>query len=139
MDFAQLLKSPPAAKTMHFVLHHLAKAPASSTHSSKLSTGLSTSPNQPVDDFLDEVRWLGLAVPKRHARRAVTRTLIKRQIRSRMQDHASRLAPGMWLVRLRASFDKAEFPSAASEALALTVRAELECAFVRAALHRPAC
>lgn len=70
-----------------------------------------------------------MVVPKRHARRAVTRTLIKRQIRGavqRMDVARQPLAPGLWVVRLRAPFDRAAFVSAASAALGNEVRRELD-------------
>ena len=80
------------------------------------------------------IAWLGCMVPKRHARRAVTRNLIKRQIRD-VVDQAVRdkrtLMPGVWLVRLRAGFDRIAFPSAASDALRAAVRAELVALFLR--------
>lgn len=65
-------------------------------------------------------------MPKRHARRAVTRTLLKRQIRSVVGTRAEALIGGLWVVRLRAPFDKARFPSAASDALKACAREELE-------------
>lgn len=71
--------------------------------------------------------WLGLVVPKRHARRAVTRSLLKRQIRAAFASGAERgvVPPGLWVVRLRAPFDRKQFPSAASEALSRAAREEL--------------
>ena len=84
---------------------------------------------EPVDDLLAQTPaglWLGAVVPKRHARRAVTRTLLKRQIRSVVDARAGALLDGLWVVRLRAPFDKARFPSAASDALRLCAREELE-------------
>jgi ribonuclease P protein component len=77
-------------------------------------------------------RWLGLVVPKRHARRAVTRTLVKRQIRHVAADCAERLPAGLWVVRQRAPFDLREFPSAASDALKQAARMELRALFERA-------
>jgi RNase P protein component len=77
-------------------------------------------------------RWLGLVVPKRHARRAVTRTLVKRQIRHVAAACAARLEPGLWVVRQRAPFDPKQFPSAASEALKEAARTELRMLFDRA-------
>jgi len=77
-------------------------------------------------------RWLGLVVPKRHARRAVTRTLMKRQIRHIAMACASQLEPGLWVVRQRQPFDVKQFPSAASDALKDAVRAELRALFERA-------
>ena len=70
--------------------------------------------------------WLGAVVPKRHARRAVTRSLIKRQIYAAARRHHDRLAPGLWIVRLRAPFDPARFTSAASLALRREARSELD-------------
>ncbi len=66
-----------------------------------------------------------MVVPKRHAKRAVTRTLIKRQMRSLVQTHAAQLPFGLWVVRLRAPFDRLKFVSAASDALRLAVHDEL--------------
>ncbi len=77
-------------------------------------------------DSLPGSLWFGCVVPKRHARRAVTRTLMKRQVRAAFQRHAGGLAAGLWLVRLRQPFPVAEYPSAASPALAGAVRAELD-------------
>ena len=65
-------------------------------------------------------------MPKRHARRAVTRTLLKRQIRNVVAEGATGLANGLWVVRLRAPFDRSVFPSAASDALRQQARAELQ-------------
>jgi ribonuclease P protein component len=71
-------------------------------------------------------------VPKRHAKRAVTRTLIKRQIRSaaqRIDDGAGGLEPGLWVVRLRAPFDRMLFTSAASSVLRSAARVEIDALF----------
>ena len=83
----------------------------------------------PVDDLPPAAQlgfWLGAVVPKRLARRAVTRTLLKRQIRAVVAERVGDLFEGLWVVRLRAPFDKATFPSAASDALKLCARDELE-------------
>ena len=77
-------------------------------------------------------RWLGLVVPKRHARRAVTRTLLKRQIRNVAAACAPQLEPGLWVVRQRFPFDPKQFPSAASDAQKEAARAELRALFDRA-------
>lgn len=69
--------------------------------------------------------WVGLVVPKRHAKRSVTRTLMKRQICMTLEAVRDRLQPGMWVVRLRAPFPKGDFPSASSMALKSAVRGEL--------------
>ena len=80
--------------------------------------------------------WLGVVVPKRHARRAVTRTLLKRQIRAaalRLDADEAPLQAGLWVVRLRAPFDRAAFPSAASDALRGAARGELDALMLQAA------
>lgn len=69
--------------------------------------------------------WLGAVIPKRHAKRAVTRNLMKRQIRAMVADRATTLPSGLWVVRLRATFDRVDFRSAASAPLRHAVRAEL--------------
>jgi len=80
--------------------------------------------HSPVDETPPEACWLGVVVPKRHAKRSVTRSLLKRQIRAAFADHAQ-LPPGMWVVRLRSPFDRKLFPSAASDALRLAAHGEL--------------
>lgn len=95
-----------------------------------------TTAERPVDDFpaaaAAEGPLLGAVVPKRHARRAVTRSLLKRQIYAAAERHRGELSAGTWVVRLRAPFDRASFPSAASDALKLIARDELERLFVAA-------
>jgi ribonuclease P protein component len=76
-------------------------------------------------------------VPKRHAKRAVTRNLIKRQLRAAMARHAGRLPPGLWVVRLRLGFDRQAFPSPASDPLRETAHDEIELLFSRAANPPP--
>ena len=89
----------------------------------------------PVDETAAVGIWLGAVVPKRHARKAVTRNLIKRQIRVAVTRHAGVLAGGLWVVRLRSPFDRICFPSASSDALKRAARAELESVFAGAALQ----
>lgn len=76
---------------------------------------------------------LGVVVPKRHARRSVTRSLLKRQIRATLARRAAACPQawpaGIWVVRLRAPFDPARFPSASSAALRRTARTELDAVF----------
>ena len=79
----------------------------------KLSTIESPASPLPVEDFSAEasppaLSWVGAVVPKRHARRAVTRSLIKRQIYAAAERHRDRMAPGLWIVRLRSPFDRAD-------------------------------
>jgi ribonuclease P protein component len=81
-----------------------------------------------VDKSSGEV-WAGAVVPKRHARRAVTRNLLKRQIRSAFARYESGLPGGLWLVRLRRPLPAVEFASAASDRLRDVTRAELALLF----------
>jgi ribonuclease P protein component len=77
--------------------------------------------------------WLGLVVPKRHARRSVTRSLVKRQLRAAFERHAAALDPGQWLLRLRAPLATSVYRSASSERLAADLREELDALLQRCA------
>ena len=141
VDFERVLRTRSRANSTHFAVHHLADRP-SQPHKPAAADELSTEPApnlvQPVDDLSEPAStglWLGAVVPKRHARRAVTRTLLKRQIRSVVETRGEALLGGLWVVRLRAPFDKARFPSAASDALRLCAREELELLLNTAALR----
>ena len=78
--------------------------------------------------------WLGAMVPKRWAKRAVTRNAIKRQIYNvgTLAEHSLKAAAHV--VRLRAGFDNGVYPSATSDALKAAVRQELVQLFARAAV-----
>ncbi len=79
---------------------------------------------------------LGLVLPKRLAKRAVTRTLMKGQARAICRQFAVHLPAGDWVLRLRAPFDVKQFPSAASLALKQVVRQELLGLFAQACEKR---
>lgn len=79
--------------------------------------------------------WMGAMVPKRWAKRAVTRNTIKRQIYNVSAEFESSLQPVAHLVRLRSSFDRARFVSATSDALKAVVRSELLHLFAMAKSH----
>lgn len=68
-------------------------------------------------------------VPKRWARRAVTRNTIKRQIYTvgaTFEERLAQVAPqSAHVVRLRSTFDRKQFVSATSDQLKQAVRAEL--------------
>jgi ribonuclease P protein component len=91
---------------------------------------------KPVPSTPPSGRWLGLVVPKRHAKRSVTRNLLKRQMREVMQAQADGLSPGLWVLRLKAPFDRKLFPSPASDPLRLLAREELAALLQRAAARR---
>ncbi|MCE9660097.1 MAG: ribonuclease P protein component [Burkholderiales bacterium] len=143
-DFERVLGSRSRASTLHFAVHHLPAAEAATPPplAQPARRELSTIPGEigerPVDDLPGEPpRRLGVVVPKRHARRAVTRSLLKRQIYAAGGRHAATLAHGLWIVRLRAPFDRTRFVSAASPALREVARAELEDLFRAASSSRP--
>lgn len=148
-DFQRALGTRPVARTAHFSLHVLFRtepvAPgsrgnalnATSPAEAELSTGPAEGPSLIVDDSAapNASRWrLGLVLPKKQARRSVTRSLMRHQAREAFCRHAPRVrAAGChgpevdgWVVRLRAPFDRKAFPSAASEALSAAVRQELD-------------
>lgn len=135
-DFEQLLGARSWGRSTHFAVHHLPMAPQRPLRPLKkpgtpeLSTGPAPACPQLVDDLPTDW-WLGCVVPKRHARRAVTRNLLKRQVRACFERLQSGLPQGLWLVRLRQPFALAQFPSARSAALQLAARAELEQVFGR--------
>jgi ribonuclease P protein component len=141
-DFESVLATPVKVRSAHFAAHHLACRPKqrpsrrASDGKAKLSTMDPELCPQAVDDRLDPAMtawWFGVIVPKRHARKATTRNLLRRQIRGAMARHHALLAHGMWLVRLRAPFDPLGFRSAASGALRNAARAELDGLLRRAA------
>ena len=138
-DFALALAAPALAKSPHFVLHHVAASPASSIWRiaeplvPMLSTDAAPNRSPDVDNYRTPRQWwLGLVVPKRHARRSVTRSLLKRQMRAQADGHRGRLSPGQWVIRLRAPFDLRRYPSASSAQLCEAARIELEQVFASA-------
>ncbi|RZL86531.1 MAG: ribonuclease P protein component [Variovorax sp.] len=119
-QFQAVLAGATVARTAHFALHRCAlDAPPGAT---------------PLFDT-QEV-WLGAMVPKRWARRAVTRNAIKRQIYTVSAASEASLPHAAHVVRLRSGFDLKEFVSAASDKLKAAVRAELQQLLERAALAR---
>ena len=76
--------------------------------------------------FAVQDTWLGVIVPKRWAKRAVTRNTIKRQIYAVSTASGCAMPVAAHVVRLRAGFDRAEFISATSDKLKIAVRAELQ-------------
>lgn len=133
-DFERLFAVPPRSRSAHFAVHHVYARPSSPARpgSKKLSTDDAPKLAESVDKSV-EGHWLGYVLPKRHAPRSVTRNMLRRQVRAIMQRHAGRLPPGLWLVRLRQPFPRAQFPSADSPALRQVVASELDRLFQRAA------
>ncbi len=113
------------ARTEHFALH---RAPLGPPPEPGAAAAGPTGPEPSGSPALFAVRhepWLGAIVPKRWARRAVTRNAIRRQIYTVSQHFEADLPAAAHVVRLRAGFDRARFRSASSDALKTAVRAEL--------------
>lgn len=68
---------------------------------------------------------MGAVVPKRWAKRAVTRNMIKRQVLQLKLPHALSNESMALVVRLRTGFDSKQFKSASSPAIKAQVRMEL--------------
>lgn len=122
------------ARSPHFVLHavrwpHLTDATASRLEESGAEdqaphTTWRTTSIFPTASAAPA--YYGAIVPKRWARRAVTRNLIKRQIRHVAAAYIPSSLDGLALVlRLRAAFDPKQFISASSAPLRQAVRHEL--------------
>jgi len=146
VDFERVLRTPPRSRGQHFVFHHVADVPMRRVQACKtpgnpeLSTAVELNSASPVDECAAgaPTLWLGAVVPKRHARRAVSRSLIKRQIRAAFASQGHLLDGGLWVVRLRTPFDRAVFPSAASAALQAAVRLDIAAAMSEAQRPRNA-
>ena len=109
-QFQAVMAGPPVAKTPHFALH-LASLEASRGE---------------VLLFAQPAPWLGVLIPKRWAKRAVTRNIIRRQIYEVARAGESALPQAAMVVRLRSEFSRKQFVSATSEPLKRAVRAELQ-------------
>ena len=128
-QFQTVLAGDTVARTAHFVIHRarldviavvprLAQAAVQPSFASPVPCGA----------------WIGAIVPKRLAKRAVTRNAIKRQIFCASAHAESALPAAAHVVRLRSSFDKTHFVSASSEKLKLALRQELQQLFAKAML-----
>jgi ribonuclease P protein component len=115
-EFQAVMAAGSVAKTPHFVLHQWRPL-------QKNLTGPEFEKTQAL--FSCDVLMLGALTPKRWAKRAVTRNLIRRQIHCVSQEFASKLDPAAYVVRLRTTFDNKKFISASSDVLKRAVREEL--------------
>ncbi len=129
-QFQAAMAGGTVSRTAHFALHRLVLDPAGSAAANPASaapTGPGSLPSTQGPQALFAVPdvWLGAMVPKRWARRAVTRNTIKRQIYTVGAAFEARLPQAAHVVRLRTAFDRKQFVSATSEQLKQAVRAEL--------------
>ena len=113
------------SRTVHFVLH---RAPLDAKSN---PTGPEPERRQALFAVREEP-WIGAVVPKRWAKRAVTRNGIKRQVYNVSAQFEPRLAVAAHVVRLRTGFARDLFESAWSDALKQAVRGELVQLFERA-------
>ena len=107
------------SRTAHFALHRIA-------------IEIETGPGSSQALFSVREPWIGALIPKRWAKRAVTRNAIKRQIYTVSQDFEPQLPPAAHVVRLRSGFDRKQFISASSVLLKQAVRSELQQLFAGA-------
>ena len=108
------------ASSAHFVVHHLAAyRPAFNADCNPAEADGRTAL------FSRSDLWLGPLIPKKWAKRAVTRNAIKRQIFNVARDFETVLPLGAYVIRLRSGFAKKQFSSASSDHLKQTVREEL--------------
>jgi ribonuclease P protein component len=131
-QFQAVLSGGTVARTAHFALHCAAlDGPVVEQKTSEPSRA------PPVALFVVREVWMGAMVPKRWAKRAVTRNAIKRQIYSVSTDFESVLPVAAHVVRLRLGFDRKQFVSATSDELKANIRLELQQLFARAATRSP--
>ena len=121
-QFQAVLAGKTLARTAHFALHSAGLESA--------VPAIAGVPSMPL--FPQQCVWLGAMVPKRWAKRAVTRNTIKRQIYNVSAQFEPHLGVAAHVVRLRAGFDRKQFVSATSDALKSAVRTELLHLFERA-------
>ncbi|MGE4240075.1 ribonuclease P protein component [Ramlibacter sp.] len=123
-QFQAAMAGGTVSRTPHFVLHRAA-----------LDAAVPDAPPPPDPPppalFRIHDTHIGVVVPKRWAKRAVTRNGIKRQIYAVSATFQDRLPAAALVVRLRVGFPG--FTSAWSEGLKKLVRAELQQLFAAAA------
>jgi ribonuclease P protein component len=143
-QFQAVMAGSVPAKTRHFVLHRL-NVPDALAASDPMAaeTLIAQGPGADRSKALfvlgggSRAVWLGAVVPKRWAKRAVTRSTIKRQIYTVAQEfelfrQTQPAASMAFVVRLRQVFDRETFVSASSEPLKRAIRAELQALLGRA-------
>lgn len=104
-QFQAALAGGTVSRTPHFALHRLS-LPESGSIAADLQVNVAHPPL-----FHPQAVWLGAMVPKRWARRAVTRNTIKRQIYAISAQFEVRLPCAAHVVRLRSGFDRQQFIS----------------------------
>lgn len=123
LQFQVVMNAGVLAQSPHFAMHTLQLANAGA--------------NEPL--FSGASLWMGVVLPKRHAKKAVRRNLIKRQIYDLGRLQSAQLDQCAHVIRLKRGFDPQGFISASSDLLKKAVRAELSDLMSRGAarLNRP--
>ena len=134
-QFQAVLAGKTVSRTAHFALHRL-HLPVPSQPSPAATPATGPESTRPQALFAVDAVWIGAMVPKRWAKRAVTRNAIKRQIYTLSQAFEPRWPVAGHVVRLRSGFDRKQFVSATSDALKLAVRQELQQLFERAEVQQ---
>ena len=127
-QFLAVMAGGIVSRTAHFALHRMELDAAPPLPACATAPG----PTRPQALFASREAWVGALIPKRWAKRAVTRNAIKRQIYSVTTQLEPPLPAAAHVVRLRAGFDRNQFVSASSEPLKRAVRVELQQLFSRA-------
>ncbi|ANC44714.1 hypothetical protein A6P55_11435 [Pandoraea pnomenusa] len=124
-EFSSVFSLRPLRRSAHFVLYMRRRDSA---------------PDTPVDAMPQEGR-IGIVVGKKHAPRAVTRNLIKRQAREMFRQRRAALAGWDFVLRLTRRFDKGTYTAATAPVLNTLCHAEFtqlfDAAEKAARRHRP--
>ena len=110
------------ARSEHFALHR-STLPVQVVVGSESTSGEQKA-TRPLFFPTDNL-WIGAIVPKRWAKRAVTRNAIKRQIYNVSAEFSPHKQPAAFVVRLRREFSRKTFTSATSDILKQVIRSEL--------------
>ena len=122
-QFQAVLNGRLIAKTEHFALHSV---DVSGNDPNTSPSTMSDAEKKRVALFPLPTTWIGAMAPKRWAKRAVTRNVIKRQIYTLSGEFSSDLPAAVFLIRLRREFSRNEFISAQSKSLKEAVCFELQ-------------
>lgn len=116
-QFDCVFKEGAQIKSSYFVLHYYIEP---------LSTKVSHKHDAFVDKVIFEQSKLGFVIPKRFAKRAVTRNLIKRQCKAHFVFYSQSLPLGFWILRLKKPLDRIQWRSGSSSVLKEFIAFELE-------------
>ncbi len=133
-QFQATMSAGTIARTAHFALHRMELVAEVAGMAANPNTGPGSNDPQALFGIgaVRQQAWLGAMVPKRWARRSVTRHTIKRQIYAVSTDYEDALCCASYVVRLRSGFDRKQFISATSDQLKVAVRKELQQLFATA-------